>query len=65
MCLREIVTQDAQVLTFQISLPGGMAYALRSERSVLATSRFESGGRDQLVNRAMGEARFQVRAVFE
>ena len=29
------------------SLPGGMVYALRSERSVLATSRFEPGGRDQ------------------
>jgi hypothetical protein len=31
----------------ECSLPGGMAYALRSERSVLVTSRFESGGRDQ------------------
>jgi hypothetical protein len=36
------------------SLPGGMAYALRSERSVLVTSRFESGGRDQRL-RGRGE----------
>ena len=37
------------------SLPGGTAYALSSELSVLATSRFESGGRDQLTFAGVAE----------
>src|SRR5687768_9895979 len=37
------------------SLPGGTAYALSSELSVLVTSRFESGGRDHLTNAGVAE----------
>ena len=60
------------------SLPGGMAYALRSERSVLATlSRFRKyagnegdaisgcGCTERLLQWVAREARFQADAVFE
>ena len=53
MCRPGAVTGTCLCRSF--SLPGGMAYALRSERSVLATSRFESGGRDQLHDAGVAE----------